>query len=181
MFKRILVGLDREDTCGVVFDQALSLAKATGARLMLLSVLTPDDKDSPAMPIYSEVNYYSPSMNESIWETYKKRYQEYEAKGLNMLREFTNRAMIEGVGTEFTQNMGTPGRAICDLARTWEADLVMVGSHGRKGFSEMLMGSVSNYVMHHASCSVLVVHDQPQTQAMDESPDESASLASVEG
>ncbi|MEM7773137.1 MAG: universal stress protein [Cyanobacteria bacterium P01_E01_bin.6] len=177
MFTKILVALDRGDTCMVLFEKALSLAKATGASLMLLNVLSPDDKDSPAIPVYSEVTYYSPSINESVWEVYQERYREYEAKGLDMLRGFTNQAMNEGVKTEFTQSAGSPGTAICNLAKTWEADLVMVGSHGRKGLSEMILGSVSNYVMHHASCSVLVVHEQSKSVA----PIESADLAAVEG
>lgn len=177
MFQKILVALDRENVCNDLFDRALFLAKATNAQLMLLSVLTPDDQDSPAIPIYSEVTYYSPSMNESVWEVYKERYQEYEAKGLTLLRSLTNRALEEGVTTEFTQTPGTPGRAICDLARTWDADLVIVGSHGRKGLSEMLLGSVSNYVMHHAPCSVLVVHDQPKSSKKSES----AELAAASG
>ncbi|MEO0350033.1 MAG: universal stress protein, partial [Cyanobacteria bacterium P01_A01_bin.15] len=39
----------------------------------------------------------------------------------------------------------------------WNADLIMMGRRGRSGFSELLLGSVSNYVMHHAPCSVLTV------------------------
>ncbi|MGP1384853.1 MAG: universal stress protein [Thainema sp.] len=45
------------------------------------------------------------------------------------------------------------------LAKNWGADLIMMGSHGRKGLNEMLLGSASNYVVHHATCSVMVVHE----------------------
>ncbi len=54
--------------------------------------------------------------------------------------------------------MGNPAHNICDLAQTWSADLILVGSRGRTGIKEMFLGSVSNYITHHAPCSVLIVH-----------------------
>lgn len=51
---------------------------------------------------------------------------------------------------------GFPDKAIIDEANDWKADLIVVGSHGR-GFWGRLLGSVSNGVVHHAPCSVLVV------------------------
>ena len=46
---------------------------------------------------------------------------------------------------------------ICDIASAWNADLIVMGRHGRLGLEELLMGSVSNYVTHHAHCAVLVL------------------------
>lgn len=43
------------------------------------------------------------------------------------------------------------------MARTWSADLILVGSRGLKGLKEMFLGSVGNYVTHHAPCSALIV------------------------
>ena len=45
------------------------------------------------------------------------------------------------------------------MANSWQADMIIVGNRGRSGLSEFFLGSVSNYVMHHAPCSVLVVHN----------------------
>jgi nucleotide-binding universal stress UspA family protein len=52
--------------------------------------------------------------------------------------------------------LGNPEQQIVEKARDWKADLIVVGSHGR-GFWGRLIGSVSNDVVHHAPCSVLVV------------------------
>ena len=51
---------------------------------------------------------------------------------------------------------GPPDQQIIEKAKEWKADLIVVGSHGR-GFWGRLLGSVSNGVVHHAPCSVLVV------------------------
>ena len=51
---------------------------------------------------------------------------------------------------------GSPDKEIVELAADWKADLIVVGSHGR-GFWGRLLGSVSDGVVHHAPCSVLVV------------------------
>jgi nucleotide-binding universal stress UspA family protein len=51
---------------------------------------------------------------------------------------------------------GAPDREIIERAKEWEAELIVVGSHGR-GFWGRLLGSVSDGVVHHAPCSVMVV------------------------
>ena len=52
---------------------------------------------------------------------------------------------------------GSPKSAIVEEAENWGADLIVVGSHGYGFFDRILIGSVSDAVLHHAPCSVLVV------------------------
>ena len=54
---------------------------------------------------------------------------------------------------------GHPARALLDLAQETGADLIAVGSRGHGGFTEALLGSVSQHVVHHARCPVVVVRD----------------------
>lgn len=177
MFNKILVALDRGDMCANLFKKAVGLAKVTDAQLMLLSVLTPEAEDGLTKPATSGLDYYSLSMSEAMWEMYQANLERYEAEGLERLQGLTEKAQAAGVQTEFTQAFGSPGRAICDLARTWEADLIMVGTRGRQGISEMLLGSVSNYVTHHSPCSVVVM----KAQGVIEEAVEVDSLATVAG
>lgn len=163
MFTKILVALDHGDTCNVLFERSLQLAQATGSELLFLSVLTPDGGGNLPLPDNSGLTSFNLGVHESLWEVYLKSYREYEEAATARLRNFVDRATAAGVRSEFKQLNGDVGRAICDQAFAWSADLVMVGSHGRKGLGEMLLGSVSNYVMHHAPCSVLVVHEPEAT------------------
>jgi nucleotide-binding universal stress UspA family protein len=157
MFKRILVALDSSSLRQTVFDQSLDLAKATGAKLMLVHVLSAYEEGSPGIPIRSYQAYY-PVLDDAVWKDYQKRWETFENNRLAMLQREVDLAKAAGVETEFSQAAGDPAITICALAKSWEADLIVVGSHGRKGLGELLLGSVSNHVMHHAACSVMVVH-----------------------
>lgn len=177
MLSKILVALDHGETAIALFEQAIALAQAFGAELMLLSVLTPGETDGPMMPSTAGLPYYSLAASERIWAVYQENLRECQAKELERLQAFCQQAQAAGVAAEFTQGIGNPGKVICDLAKTWEANLIVVGNRGRQGISEMLLGSVSNYVMHHAPCSVLVA----KISQTAEKTDEPADLAAVEG
>ena len=53
--------------------------------------------------------------------------------------------------------LGDPSYAIMEQQRVYKADMIMMGSHGRRGISRFLLGSVSHNVLHHADCPVLIV------------------------
>ncbi|MBD2666566.1 UspA domain protein [Richelia sinica FACHB-800] len=157
MFKKILIALDRSDMRQDVFKQGLALAKLTSAKLMLLHVLSPEEEGSPDVLIFPNIDYY-PGWSEQSFRLYQQQWEHFQQEGLALLQTFSAQANTENVNTEFTQNSGSPGRMICELARVWQADLIVMGRRGRSGLSEILLGSVSNYVLHHASCSVHIVH-----------------------
>jgi len=52
---------------------------------------------------------------------------------------------------------GAPGQVIVEAAERWPADLIVLGSRGLGAWNRLLLGSVSNAVVHHAKCSVEVV------------------------
>ncbi|WOD41022.1 universal stress protein [Nodosilinea sp. E11] len=158
MFSKILVALDNSVHRQEVLKRALDLAQANRANLMLLHVLSAYEDGSPGIPIRSYQAYY-PVLEDSTWRLYQQRWEEFEAQGLAQLRQEVDIAQAAEVSAEFTQVSGEPAPTICNVANSWGADLIVVGSHGRRGLSELLLGSVSNYVMHHANCSVLVVHN----------------------
>jgi nucleotide-binding universal stress UspA family protein len=65
---------------------------------------------------------------------------------------------IREVANEVLRGGAAP--AIVEAACEWDADLIVVGSHGYGFWSRALLGSVSNSVVHHAPCSVLIVREK---------------------
>ena len=164
MFNKILAAVDRSDMSIKVFEQALSLAKITSANLMLLHILSQEEEGSPEALIYPNIDYY-PGWNEQSFKLYQEHWDKFKNEGLQMLQSWSAQANTSGVNTEFTQNTGSPGRMICELATSWDADLIIMGRRGRSGLAEFFLGSVSNYVLHHAPCSVQIVHIPMSSQA----------------
>jgi nucleotide-binding universal stress UspA family protein len=156
MFHKILVALDDSEAGEQVFQQALSLAKASNSGLLLLHVITPKDTSYPDPTIYSGVSTYYAPLYQELLKRWQERLAEYEKHQLERLRSLAAAGEVAQVKTEFTQNMGDPGRTICAIARNWGADLIIVGRRGRSRVRELVLGSISNYVMHHAPCSVLI-------------------------
>lgn len=157
MFSKVLIALDGSEMSRHIFDQGLAIAKLASAKLMLLHVLSSDDINSPDALIFPSIDYYS-GWGERDFKLYQERWEAFKLEGLKMLQAFCSQANTQGVATEFSQNSGNPGRAICELAKAWEADTVVMGRRGRSGLTELLLGSVSNYVLHHVPCSLYVVH-----------------------
>jgi len=62
-----------------------------------------------------------------------------------------------GVSVKSAVVQGDPKSVILDDAKSWGADLIVLGSHGRKGLDRFLVGSVSEAVLRHAHCSVEIV------------------------
>jgi nucleotide-binding universal stress UspA family protein len=60
---------------------------------------------------------------------------------------------------------GHPKHAIVDEAETWDADLIVVGSHGYRGLTRLWLGSVSQAVASHAKCSVEIVREKGKSDA----------------
>ncbi len=154
MFAKILVAIDSSPMGKTIFDKALDLAKSTGADMMLLHVLSYED--GMPMPTSFGREYYT-GLNSKALEIYQQQYKEFENQGLKLLQILADQAISAGISTEFSQNHGSPGQTICNLAFNWQADLIVMGRRGRSGINELILGSVSNYVLHHACCSVLVV------------------------
>jgi nucleotide-binding universal stress UspA family protein len=157
MFAKILVALDLSEHSQEVFNKSLSLAQKYEAELLLIHVLSAEEETSP-IPIPVNLDEIYPAMgNELTIELWQEQWEAFEKRGLDVLRARTQEAQESGVQSSFEQILGSPGKTICKIAKDRAADIIVVGHRGRWGLSEILLGSVSNYVFHHAPCSVLVV------------------------
>ena len=156
MYHKLLVAIDTSDTSEHVFEQAVSLAKINNARLMLLHVLNPLDEQY-IDPMFVQPTILYPEYQAQKNEINIKDWSKLKQERLKWLRSQCEQARKLGIAGESEGYTGEASRTICDVARNWGADLIIIGRRGRRGLSEFFLGSVSNYVLHHASCSVLVV------------------------
>ncbi|MBD2250630.1 universal stress protein [Nostoc parmelioides] len=159
MYQKILVAVENSEIGQYIFEQGVNLAKASNAEIMLLHVISPVE-DPYITPIFLQPDTTYPGWQTESMDNYIQHWEKLKQEKLEWLRSLTDAAINIGVKAGFTQKMGDPGRTICEIARSWSADLIMVGRRGRAGLSEFLLGSVSNYVLHHAHCSVLVIQGQ---------------------
>lgn len=84
----------------------------------------------------------------------QKQAEEYARQAADEIRSY-----FQNNGFDLTTEVkcGAPNQVITEAAKKWNADLIVVGSHGRGFWNRALLGSVSDSVIHHAPCSVLVV------------------------
>lgn len=154
MYEKILVAIDTSAISDRVFETALALAKISNSNLMLVHALSEEAEESPV--IFWPMNIgYDPEMIKE----YHQLWQKFEQECLEMLHSKLDAARAAGFNAEFTQVRGNPGREICKLAEQWKANLIVIGRRGHSVFSELVLGSVSNYVIHRAHCSVHIVQD----------------------
>lgn len=169
MFNKILVAIDYSAGRKQVFDQALSLAKADQGNLILLHVLSVEENNPAITPYLRQHKDHCIHVDSRIMrranEVYDQEWSAWKQQGIKILRHFTKQAIAAGISTEFSQITGHPGSTICEFAHSCHANVIVIGRRGYSGLKEMFLGSVSNYVIHHAPCSILLV----QTPVLKES------------
>ena len=151
-FHRILVALDRSKAGQEVFEQALDLAKHEKSELYLVSYLqwTPRTRNESVRDFSAVPNFDMAVLDMETLQIERKRVQE-------LLQQYQATAKDAGVKAVVQCDIADPGSKICQKATDWNVDLILLGRRGRTGLSELMMGSISNYVMHHAPCSVMVI------------------------
>lgn len=162
MYHQILVAIDHSAVSQQVFAKALSLAKANRANLIILHVLSIDEESSPLMSDYfvnhqDRCIHVNPQIMLQANKTYTREWLDFKHKGLELLRFYAQKAIAAGVSTEFTQITGHPNATICNFAQSCHADVLVIGKRGHSSLKNFFLGSVSNYVIHHAPCSILLV------------------------
>lgn len=162
MFHKIVVALDYSELSGQVLDEAISLAKMIGAQLRLLNVLSLEDRAGYQFSMYPGGFYSAPS--EMQLARYREEWTEFKNRSLRLLEADLETVKAAGVSAELCQLYGSPGKSICEFSQGWDADLILMGRHGRVGISELFLGSVSNYVLHHAHCAVLTLNPSSKSR-----------------
>ena len=99
------------------------------------------------------IPYYYMGQVASLEAAQQKRM----ADGKELVVRLGQRLMQAGFKVQTDVKEGDPRAMILDYAAAWNPDLIVVGSHGRKGLDRFLIGSVAESLARHATCSVLIV------------------------
>ena len=150
-YQKILVAVDRSPRSEILFQQALEIAKQNQAEMMVFHCLPLEDIGIGNYPnIYGEELM---SWNQGTQERLKQEIDEIN----DWLSGYVQKSKAEGISCQLEWKLGDAGRWIREMAENWQADLIVLGRRGHQGLAEFFLGSVSNYIVHHATCSVLVV------------------------
>jgi nucleotide-binding universal stress UspA family protein len=157
LYKKILVAIDRSLQASSVFEQALDIAQKEESKLMLFHSINKrlQYEAIPFVGTVGDVDIYG-----SLHNIYRDRLQKEIEYIQDWLQHYRQQANIKKISAEVMCELGEPGKQICHAAKSWGADLIIIGRRGHRGISEILLGSVSNYVLHHAPCSVLVIQEK---------------------
>ena len=149
MYRRVLVPLDGSATAARGVREAAGLAKAQGARLRLLNVL--DER----VFLATAEGYAMSNITELI--------ESLRAEGQKALDEGSKAVLRQRVKVD-TSLVESRGRFVSDVildeARKWRADLIVMGTHGRRGINRMLLGSDAERVLRNAPVPMLLVRTE---------------------
>ena len=147
----VLLATDGSPSAAEAQRKAIALAHALGAPLVVVSVA------HLALPVTGYSGYGYSDIVAELKEEEHKRVE-------RLLASVTETAEAEGVSCSAVVADGFAVDEICRKAGDYDAQLIVVGSHGWGAARRLFAGSVSTGLVHSAPCPVLVVRSQPQAQ-----------------
>lgn len=149
--KTILVPVDFSKTSQVAAEVASGIARKAGATVILLHVIEEGSSDS--VKITGEV-----SLEDLEDKMFVMKLIERTKKQMDRL---ASDAIFEGVKVKQELRLGTPFHGMRTIINDHKVDLVVMGTAGATGVSEMIIGSNTEKVVRHAKCPVLTVQKKP--------------------
>jgi nucleotide-binding universal stress UspA family protein len=147
MYTRILVPVDGSNTSSKALATALQMARDTGARVCLVHAID-------ELALVSGMEYGS-----SVVVIAREQAQK-------VLDDAA--AMAKSAGVEVESKLMEPGMrlgdCVADAALGWKADLIVVGTHGRRGLGRALLGSGAEQIIRYAPVPVLVIRSEPPSK-----------------
>jgi nucleotide-binding universal stress UspA family protein len=145
MFKHILVPVDGSDTAQMAVGKATALAKAFGSRVTVIYVIDPYPFTGVGTDFaYGQAEYLSAATAEAN-ASVKLAKESFASAGVTV-----DASVVEA---------HTAWRGIVEAGESMQADLIVMGSHGRNALEKLVLGSVAQAVLSHTKLPVLVVRD----------------------
>jgi nucleotide-binding universal stress UspA family protein len=148
MYRNILVPVDGSDTSASGLFEAIKLAKAGGARLRLVHVVNTAVVAMEYAAAYAELDNLPQRLRDNGEELLK------QAESVVRQNDLQSESKI--IGT----TMDNTGELIVNQAKEWPADVIVMGTHGRRGLARLVLGSNAEYVLRHTPVPILLVRKQ---------------------
>jgi nucleotide-binding universal stress UspA family protein len=141
---RILLAVDNSKFSEAAVKAVIARHRVSGLEVRVFHAAEP-----PTLFTAPEMAEYIPS-------------EESAQKAKTLVAKTADAVRSAGISVTTSIVQGEPKSAIIDDAEAWGADLIVLGSHGRKGLKRFMLGSVSETVLRHAHCSVEIVRLAPK-------------------
>jgi nucleotide-binding universal stress UspA family protein len=151
---KILIALDGSETSNAAVEEVASRPWPAGSSIKLLAVL--EIPFTPTPETWALPNSYYTKIEEAA--------QEQADAAINAATTALRNGVTPDIEINAITRPGVAKNEILTEAENWGADLIVLGSHGYKGWQRFLLGSVSQAVAGHAHCSVLIVR-HPEAKA----------------
>jgi len=138
LFSRILVAVDGSESSKKAVDKSVFLAQKCNSKLYVVHVVLDWEYGGDSAATFELID-------------------ELRARGTELLQQCKKQALQSNVQVETVLEQGDYSHEIIEVAKRKDCDLIIMGSRGMSPIKELLLGSVSLKVMHHASCPVMVV------------------------
>ena len=147
MYKRILIAIDGSETSNKAISAALEMASYSGGKSVIALIHVLDE-----MAYFTGLDPYA-GQSYSVSSLMREAGEKILAEGLRTVQS----AGVQGE-TVLVDRLGDRlAESVAAKAVAWNASLVVVGTHGRRGIGRMLMGSGAEQIIRQAPCPVLVV------------------------
>jgi nucleotide-binding universal stress UspA family protein len=150
LYPTILIATDFSPTSSDAFEEAVRLARELGSELKILHVYE--------LPAPLALPYATASLYEGL-------DREARASAEHRLARMIEKARERGVAATPLLRQGYPDGEIVDAAERERADLLVLGTHGRRGASRLLVGSIAARVVANAPCPVLTIRPRAEEVA----------------
>jgi len=146
MYKSVLIPVDGSDVSNHAVDEGLKLASQLGSRVTVLHVI--------------DIALFTIPDAESGVTNFEVIQQGLTNQGKRLLEEIGARAKAAGVEAETVMAEGDVHDEITKAAVDKKADLIIMGTHGRRGINRLILGSVAESVARRAHCAVLLIRPE---------------------
>lgn len=137
LFSKILVAIDGSESAKKAFTTSIYLASVSKCRIDVIHVVSCEFGGDSAASL--------------------ELVEDLKIKANSMLEKYQSDALEKGIHPKFMLEIGDPANMIIEIVNSKDYDLVVLGTRGMNVFKELVLGSVSIKVMHHAKCPVMVV------------------------